>query len=98
MGGGDVQQDLDALRHDERHVLLVVLVVLALLLPPLLRHLVTDLLFLKHDSRILRQSSNPVCGYSMMEQVRLCAVWPTENQATVARLDSVLFPQLYCCC
>ena len=23
--------------------------------------------FLKHDSRILRQSSNPVCGFSMME-------------------------------
>ena len=23
--------------------------------------------------------SNPVCGFSMMEQVRHCAVWPTEN-------------------
>ena len=23
--------------------------------------------------------SNPVCGFSMMEQVRLCAVWPMEN-------------------
>ena len=22
---------------------------------------------------------NPVCGFSKMEQVRLCAVWPTEN-------------------
>ena len=39
----------------------------------------TDLLFLKHGSRILRQSSNPACGFSMTEQVRLCAVWPTEN-------------------
>ena len=39
----------------------------------------TDNLFLKHDSSIFRQSSNPVCGFSMMEQVRLCAVWPTEN-------------------
>ena len=38
-----------------------------------------DILFLKYDSRILRQSSNPVCGLSMMEQVRLCAVWTTEN-------------------
>ena len=34
---------------------------------------------LKHESRILRQSSNPVCGFSMMGQVRLCAVWPMEN-------------------
>ena len=34
-----------------------------------------DILFLKHDSSILRESSNPVCGFSMMEQVRLCAVW-----------------------
>ena len=34
----------------------------------------SDILFLKHDSRIIRQSSNPVCSFSMMEQVRLCAV------------------------
>ena len=33
-----------------------------------------------HESSIFRQSSNPVCGLSMMEQVRLCAVWPTENR------------------
>ena len=39
----------------------------------------SDILFLKHDSSIFRQSSNPVCGFSMMEQVRLCCVWPTEN-------------------
>ena len=39
----------------------------------------TDILFLKYDCSTLRQSSNPVCGFSMMEQVRLCAVWPTEN-------------------
>ena len=38
-----------------------------------------DILFLKHDSSIFRQSSNPVCGFSMMEQVRLCAVWPRDN-------------------
>ena len=38
-----------------------------------------DILFLKHACNILRQSSNPVCGFSMMEQVRLCAVWPMEN-------------------
>ena len=38
-----------------------------------------DVLFLKHECSILRQSSNPVCGFAMMEQVRLCAVWPTEN-------------------
>ena len=36
-------------------------------------------LALKHKSRILRHSSNPVCGFSMTEQVRLCAVWPAEN-------------------
>ena len=34
---------------------------------------------LKHKSGILGHSSNPVCGFSMMEQVRLCAVWPIEN-------------------
>ena len=39
----------------------------------------SDILFLKHGSSILIQSSNPVCGFSMLEQVRLCAVWPTEN-------------------
>ena len=33
----------------------------------------------EHESSIFRQSSNPVSGFSMMEQVRLCAVWPTEN-------------------
>ena len=38
-----------------------------------------DNLFLKRDSSTLRKSSNPVCGFSMREQVRLCAVWPTEN-------------------
>ena len=38
-----------------------------------------DILFLKHDSSLFRQSSNTVSGFSMMEQVRLCAVWPTEN-------------------
>ena len=36
-----------------------------------------DILFLKHDSSILRWSSNPVRDFSMMEQVRLCAVWLT---------------------
>ena len=39
----------------------------------------SESLALKHESRILGHSSNPVCGFSMMEQVRLCAVWPTEN-------------------
>ena len=34
-----------------------------------------DIIFVKHDSSIVR----PVCGYSMMEQVRLCAVWPMDN-------------------
>ena len=38
-----------------------------------------DILFLKHASSIFRQSSNPVCGFSMMEQVILCAVCPMEN-------------------
>ena len=39
-----------------------------------------ELLTLKHEERrILWHSSNPVCGFSIMEQVRLCAVWPTEN-------------------
>ena len=38
-----------------------------------------DFLALNHESRILGHSSNPVCGFSMMEQVRLCVVWPMEN-------------------
>ena len=42
-------------------------------------HVAARPFFLKHDSRIIRQSSNTVCGFSMKEQVRLCAVWPTEN-------------------
>ena len=32
-----------------------------------------------HDSSIFSQSSNPVSGFSMMEQVRLCALWPMQN-------------------
>ena len=39
----------------------------------------SELLALKHESRILRHSSNPACGFSMMEQVRLCAVLPVET-------------------
>ena len=42
------------------------------------RHLFSKASF-KHGSSILRQSSNRVCGFSMMEQVRLWGVWPTEN-------------------
>ena len=38
-----------------------------------------DFLALKHESSILGHSSIPVWGFSMMEQVRLCAVWPMEN-------------------
>ena len=41
--------------------------------------LYSEFLVLKHASRILGHSSNPVFGFSMMEQVRLCAVWPMEN-------------------
>ena len=44
-------------------------------------HARPDFLFLKHDSSFLRQAYNPVCGFSMMEQVRLCAVWPTGELA-----------------
>ena len=39
----------------------------------------TDIFFLKHACSILRQSLNPVSGFSMMEPVKLCAVWPMEN-------------------
>ena len=39
----------------------------------------TDILSIKLDSSIFRQSANPVCGFSMMEKVRLCPAWPTEN-------------------
>ena len=39
----------------------------------------SEFLALKHESRILRHSSDPVCGFSIMKQVRLWAVWPMEN-------------------
>ena len=39
-----------------------------------------DILFLKHANSILRQSSTPICGFSMMDQGGLCAVWPTYRQ------------------
>ena len=42
-------------------------------------HGTAECLALKHESRILGHSSNPVFGFSMMEQVRLCAVWHIEN-------------------
>ena len=38
-----------------------------------------EFLALKHESRIFGHSSNPLCGFSMMEQATLCAVWPMEN-------------------
>ena len=38
-----------------------------------------DILALKHVSSTFRQSANPVCGFFTMEQLMLCAVWPTEN-------------------
>ena len=38
-----------------------------------------ELLALKHRSRILGHSSNPVCGFYVMEQVIICAVWSMEN-------------------
>ena len=34
---------------------------------------VTDVLFLKHGSRILRQSSNPLCGFLKSQASYLCA-------------------------
>ena len=37
---------------------------------------ISEVLALKHESRILGHSSIHLCGFSMMEQVRLCAVWP----------------------
>ena len=33
-----------------------------------------EFLALKHESRIFGHSSNPVCGFSMMEQVRPCCL------------------------
>ena len=42
-------------------------------------HFQLEFLALKQESRILGHSSNPACCFSMMEQVRLCAVWPIEN-------------------
>ena len=41
--------------------------------------LVPEFLALKLECRILGHSSNPVCAFSMMEQVGLCAVWKMEN-------------------
>ena len=38
-----------------------------------------EFLALKHESRILGHGFNPVCGFSMLEKVRICAVWPMAN-------------------
>ena len=38
-----------------------------------------EILALEHESRNLGHSSNPVCGFSVMEHVRLCALWSTDN-------------------
>ena len=41
----------------------------------------SDIVVPEHESSIFRSFiQRPVCGFSMMEQVRLCAVWPTENK------------------
>ena len=47
-----------------------------------------ECLALKHESRILGHSSNHVSGFSMVEQVRLSAVWPMENWL-VASLNQI---------
>ena len=39
----------------------------------------SEFLALKLESMILGHSSNPVCGFSMLELVRLSAFWPMEN-------------------
>ena len=60
-----------------------------------------DILFLKHACSILKLSCNPVCGFSIMEQVRFCAVWPMENwrgssmnhiQSRASYLSQYVFP------
>ena len=48
----------------------------------------SEFLALKHESWTLGHASNPICGFSVMEQVRLCAVWPTEN--CLGRVDDCL--------
>ena len=45
-----------------------------ILLLALLTQYTAEFLAPKPESRILGQSYTPVCGFSMMEQVRLCAV------------------------
>ena len=42
---------------------------------PVICRLGADTQYDEGESSILRQLSNPVCGSSMTEQVRLCAVW-----------------------
>ena len=43
---------------------------------------ISDNIWGRHSFSKVRQSSNPVvCGFSMMGQVRLCSVWPTERLA-----------------
>ena len=38
-----------------------------------------EFLELKHESRILKHTSYPECGFPKIEQVRVCAAWPMEN-------------------
>ena len=49
------------------------------------RTLSTDTQYDEGDSSIFIQSSNPVCGSSMTEQVRLSDVWPMENRVEVIK-------------
>ena len=42
-------------------------------------HMISEIYSEEHTSIIFRLSSNPVSGFSMMEQVRLCAIWPMET-------------------
>ena len=56
-----------------------------------------EFLAIKHESRIGRHSSNPVCCFSMMEQVRICAVWPTENWLGSSSSVRPEMPCLPCC-
>ena len=48
--------------------------------PPAQRSILRSMPATSSDSHPTQSAAaNPVCGFSMMEQVRLCSVWPMEN-------------------
>ena len=49
-----------------------------------------DNFFLKHESSIFRSVIQPLCGFSVMEQVRLCTVCSMEIRGSIHMAEKPL--------